>query len=603
MLSELRERILKPSDAFPGAAEIAWARLQLDDRELTIQVEIHAAAGVAVPLPGRIPAWSPLTVNRADGTEVIVCRSDDYLWATLPAGVHQLNIRGRLPEVTEWEWRFLLAPRRVEVTAPGWTVTGIGDNGVPEAQVLFVQQQKTTVDELAYDQRDYNSVAVIERTLEIGLQWRVVTTLRRLSGGSKALALSVPLLANESVLPPGVSVRDGTVDVRLPAGEMEFSWLSQLPPGGTITLTAAADRPWVERWQLISSPVWNVELSELAPVFARQEADLIPSWYPWPGERAVLSFTRPETMAGETTTVHRVTHQTILGDRERTNQLQLDIESSLGGEFPIGLPPEAAITQLTASGESIPVRLDGDTLIVALRPGKQRIEVNWRSTQPLATRVSLDAVQLPVMGANVAAEVQVPENRIVLWARGPLMGPAVRIWTVLIVAIFTALALGRVPSSPLRTWEWLLLVIGLTQVHLIAAMMVVAWLFALAWRGRLPPQPAGRWRFNCLQLGLAALTLVVLGIFIAIVGEGLLGDPKLFIQGNGSTSNYLRWLEPRTGTALPIPEVVSVSIWFYRLLMLSWALWLAISLLRWLTWGWQQFSRGGWWQGKATVIQ
>jgi hypothetical protein len=42
--------------------------------------------------------------------------------------------------------------------------------------------------------------------------------------------------------------------------------------------------------------------------------------------------------------------------------------------------------------------------------------------------------------------------------------------------------------------------------------------------------------------------------------------------------------------------VISISVWFYRLLMLAWALWLAAALLRWLHWGWSQFSHGGGWK-------
>jgi hypothetical protein len=42
--------------------------------------------------------------------------------------------------------------------------------------------------------------------------------------------------------------------------------------------------------------------------------------------------------------------------------------------------------------------------------------------------------------------------------------------------------------------------------------------------------------------------------------------------------------------------VLSVSIWFYRLLMLAWALWLATALIRWLKWGWDQFGAGGLWK-------
>ena len=65
--------------------------------------------------------------------------------------------------------------------------------------------------------------------------------------------------------------------------------------------------------------------------------------------------------------------------------------------------------------------------------------------------------------------MQMPENRWILWADGPLRGPAVRFWTILVVAILAALALGSTPLSPLRRYEWILLAIGLTQVHLILA--------------------------------------------------------------------------------------------------------------------------------------
>jgi hypothetical protein len=35
--------------------------------------------------------------------------------------------------------------------------------------------------------------------------------------------------------------------------------------------------------------------------------------------------------------------------------------------------------------------------------------------------------------------------------------------------------------------------------------------------------------------------------------------------------------------------------------MLAWALWLAAALVRWLRWGWTQFSRGELWRGRRRV--
>jgi hypothetical protein len=63
----------------------------------------------------------------------------------------------------------------------------------------------------------------------------------------------------------------------------------------------------------------------------------------------------------------------------------------------------------------------------------------------------------------------------------------------------------------------------------------------------------------------------------------------------------LNWFEPRATTELPEPMIISISVWFYRLLMLFWALWLASALLRWLVSGWKQFSYGGGWRHKPLI--
>jgi hypothetical protein len=135
-------------------------------------------------------------------------------------------------------------------------------------------------------------------------------------------------------------------------------------------------------------------------------------------------------------------------------------------------------------------------------------------------------------------------------------------------------------------------------LHAAAGLIVVAWLFVLGWRGRTDPQSWARWQFNFMQILIVMLTFVVLGIFLVVVGKGLLGHPAMFIVGNGSTSHYLNWFEPKAQLELPRPEIVSISIWYYRLAMLLWALWLASALLKWLQAAWQSFSQGGRWLRK-----
>ena len=597
MLNTLRERLLETSDAYPHAAEISTTKLQLRDNRITLESEIHTALEVAVPLPGQLPTWSPLSVKMdGEAREVAVCRRNGYLWAIVPAGVHKVVVEGMLAESSEWQWTFLLKPRQVTIDAPDWNVTGVGVNGVPEQQIFFAKKQQAAESQAAYDRKDFHAIVAVQRQLEVGLVWRVHNTVTRLSSPGKAISLKLPLLPGESVLTSNLVEQGGQVEVRLAAGETSFEWDSELAGTPTIKLSAQNNEQWVERWQLIASPVWDVSLAGLAPVFDSQQQLLIPTWQPWPGEEVTLSFKQPQAVSGDTITVQSVQHEISLGDRQRNNKLRLELECSLGSDFAITLNPEAEITSLTLDGRELPVRREGKNLLVSAHFGKQVVEAAWRTTATLDTVAQADQIKLPVDAANITTVLNVPENRWVLWAAGPQRGPAVRFWVVLAVAFLTALALGSAALSPLRRIEWVLLAIGLTQVNVAAAIIVVGWLFLLAWRGKQIPDHFPQAGFNLLQAGLVLLTAAALGILVAVASKGLLGQPEMFIIGNDSTRTRLQWFEPRSGLSLPEPYVVSISVWFYRYAMLAWALWLTAALLRWLSWGWRQFSHGGSWK-------
>jgi hypothetical protein len=593
MLETLRQRLLETSDAYPNAADIPFVSLTLNDRRIIIDAEIHCAIRTAVPLPGHLPAWAPVSVLIDGKPDVALRRDDNYLWVVLSEGVHRVRVEGLLGDVGEWEWTFKLKPHRVTIEAPGWTFSGVRPDGVPEQQIFFARKQKSTSGEASYARQDFQTVAAIDRNLELGLAWQVRTVVSRLSPAGKAIALRVPLLPGENVLSSNAVVRGGFIEVRLGANESEYAWESELPVGDQIKLTTNSDDSWVERWRLVTSPVWNLNISGLAPIFEAGNPELIPVWHPWPGEGVELAVSRPEAIPGATVTVLGGTHEIALGKRQRASKLDLSLRCSLGEDFLVDLPADAEVTSLAHNGEAIPVRKDGSRLIIPLRPGEQSISIGWKINAPLGFRATAGEIRLPVESANINTFMRVPDNRWILWAYGPLRGPAVRFCSILVCALIAAWVLGRISLSPLRSFEWMLLAIGLTQVPLPAALAVIGWLFFLAWRGRasflgLPP-----WGYNFLQIVLILLTAAALAVFVAVVAEGLLGNPEMFIVGNGSSGTLLRWYQARSDVILPRPACISVSIWWYRLLMLAWALWLAASLIRWLRWAWQQFSKGG----------
>ena len=177
-----------------------------------------------------------------------------------------------------------------------------------------------------------------------------------------------------------------------------------------------------------------------------------------------------------------------------------------------------------------------------------------------------------------------------------MQGPAVRLWGVLAGALVFGWALGSVRLSPLRRHQWMLLLVGLTQVPLMAGAGLVVWLFWLAWRGTEPARQLPGFYFNFSQVLLAAGVIPVAIVVAAVLHTGLLGSPTMFLLGEGSFRTSLQWYQARGGTTLPQPEVFSISIWFYRGLMLVWSLWLALLLLRLAGWAWTQFTAGGLWR-------
>jgi hypothetical protein len=97
-------------------------------------------------------------------------------------------------------------------------------------------------------------------------------------------------------------------------------------------------------------------------------------------------------------------------------------------------------------------------------------------------------------------------------------------------------------------------------------------------------------------VGLALLTAVALAVLVAAVPGGLLGQPDMHIAGMGSSVLQLHWFADRSADTLPQAGVFSLPLWTYKLAMLAWALWLANALIGWLRWGFEAWSRGGYWR-------
>lgn len=203
-------------------------------------------------------------------------------------------------------------------------------------------------------------------------------------------------------------------------------------------------------------------------------------------------------------------------------------------------------------------------------------------------------VGLPVPAVNVEALLRMPDNRWLLFTRGPSWGPAILFWGYLVFALVVALGVGLFTDTPLGIGAWLLLALGLTQTSAVGGLVVVGLFVALEWRARHRTMSA--LAHDAIQLLLVVWIVVTLGVLYDVVQQGLLFRPDMQVAGADSSNTLLRWYADRVENATPAAAVISLPLWVYRTLMLAWALWLAASLVRWSGWSWRALNEGGLWR-------
>ena len=599
LLEELRQRLLEPPDCAPRCAEIAHVVLDASPSELRLLLAVDAAAPVALPVPGARSGWSPDLVQ-LDGERLdrLLSLPDGSLAAPVPSGRHLLLVSGSLAGVEQVELPLPLRPRLVEARLdPAWQLEGVGVDGAPGDQLrlrravgaagvpsggLYAEPPSGAVGEGALP-----PLLKVTRTLRFGLDWGLTTEVERRSPLGQPVTVRVPLVPGESVTSAGAQVTEAGILVSLPPERARMRWSSALRPVDRLELRASTDPRLTEEWRLQVSPIWHLNAEGVPAVqSAATLAEPLPTYRPWPGEGLRLSLSRPLAVEGSTLTLDHSHYQLQPGRQWTQAQLRLGLRSSQGGRHRLLLPAGAEPTRLRVDGQQWPVLIQGNAVDLALTPGTQTIELEWGAPAGLELVYRPAPVGLGVAGVNAETSVQLGADRWLLWTSGSGIGPAVQFWGLLLVIAVAALLLARSRLTPLGVGDWLLLGVGLSQVSIWVGALVVLWLFALGARRRLdadiPP-----WRFNLMQVALVLLTIVALGALLAAVQQGLLGNPSMQVAGNASSATDLNWYLDRHGEQTSPVTVISAPIWIYRLLMLTWALWLAWRLLDWLRWGWQ----------------
>jgi len=617
LLEELQKRLTKPALCHPQCALIENMHIALSDQKLILRLTVNSGTLISFPLP---VDEQQLTIDKIllDDQELdhfnnIKTADPRLLSLPLEEGKHQLLIMATV-HGDSLVLPLNIATYNISYNVQNWRISGIKDSQAISKQLILQKKinQATKEDKKQIKTttrvKNIPVFVKIKRQFYFDLEWTIETTVSRLSDKSSlhssAIVFDFPLLNEESILSDNKqftishdlnSSKKNTIKINLAPSQNHFRWSSRLKKSSKLLLYANENPYWIEQWEMFSNPVWHIKHRGIPPTqHLNRSKRHQPIWRPWPGESLELDIIRPEAITGNTRTITRSTRTSSYGGKLSEHQLDIDFNSSQGGQQKIVLPANAQVLALKVAGKILAIDDRQQQLDFSLAAGKQQVQIKWREKKAISSKINTSLVSLGIESVNSHLTINLPQDRWLLYTFGPSVGPVVLIWGMLVVILIIAYAVSKIPGMPLTAIQALFLSMGLAPVSLWSLLIVLLW-FVIVIRRKVLTD-LSPFIFNSMQIGLVIFTMLTLAVFIYTIQSGLLGFPEMHILGNSSTAYQLNWYQDRSSEQLPQVTLISLPIYWYRILMLLWALWLAFTSIRWAIWAWQNYSYGGYWK-------
>ncbi len=571
------------------------ADFRVNGRTWSMTAELHVEKLSSWALPGTADAIALQSVQ-VDGVQTTQIRRtpQGLTRVRLTPGRHIVTARGQLASrnVITVQMDSSNPPKLVTFDSDDWTVDGISPKGIPDASLQLTRKSKENVaeQELVNELPPYYFV---ERAFLLGLPWQITTVVRREDAGRPQL-VKIPLLPGEKVISAETRVEENQALVNFDRGVEQVTITSEIPIAESLTLKASEGQPWNETWSIDCSRIWRCAFSGVPAIQDVQGGALRPTYKPWPGEELTIEVAKPTGAPGQATTIESVNYTMTPGKRLMEAQLTMTVRASQGSRQDVKLPAGAELQKVTIDNVEKSIRPTDGVVSLPVEPRTQTYVLTWQQAWERDLIEQLPQIDIGGPAVNTELQIRLGEERWLVWTQGPKWGPAILFWSHLGFLLLLGLILGLIKNVPIRWWEWMLLMIGMSQLPVLVVIPVVLWFVFLSWRKRTPPE---HWAaFSVAQLAAVFLTMLALGALYAAVHTNLLIDIDMQVEGARSTNSVLRWYVDQTAGPLPQASIISLPIWVWRTTMLLWAFWLVWRLLGWVKWGWDCFSDGGFWK-------
>lgn len=605
LLKELEQRLLQPPTCTPNCAFVEKAVLDARNNSIGLTLTFTAEESVLAPLPTVTPVAFPSNVT-LNATTAFTFSHGSRPYVLLPAGRSVVNVRYHAGDYNNLTVDMQQDIGAFDSTLYGWNLGGLNNKNQPNSRRLSLSRtpDKTTQapkkDEKlpTYKPLEFAGYANVTRQINLGNTWEV-TTLISLEHGTP-FTLDLPLLEGEKLLDGNYTQKEGKVRVNVSNRALHLR--SEIAPTEELKLIAAENARYREVWQLNTSTKWHVEQTAgIAPIMHQQNGQWRPRWQPYAGDAVHLTIKRPSGVDGQELTIHNARLETVLRGQTKAHTLTLSLETTRPQTHTITLGDGVKLNEFFVNGRALSQAAaeEGQVLNVGipLRHGMNDARLVWEETGASLMHITPPTINLNSPFVNLSQVISNVSDRWIVWSYGPAAGVYVKLWSVVLGMALLAAVMAKAMPTPLGFTGWLVLALGFTQADPVAFVLVAGWLFLLQWRAT-KAETLSNLKFNVTQIGIVLTSTFVIGAIFSVVKVGLLGTPEVYIEGNGSTPHMLQWFED---TGINTPEaagIYTLPMWVFRGVMMAWALWTALWLMRTFKWAWQNFTAGGYWRKK-----
>lgn len=598
MIQQLRQKLTKETvpTCIPFCISIPNGSIANVDNKVTLNLSIHAADSIVIPLP-------MLQANNSNGVEVTsiknngkdaknVIKKYGAIFLQLQEGVNNIAMEMTLNDSSNKFFLSSITPiNYLKNNLKGFKLDGDSNRNQSFQITRIVNDDKKIKSNFSKNPMlskiNIETFFTINRFINLGNTWQITTIVVRNNNIDENATVDVPLLANEKVINTDGKLSNNSLLLSFTPNETRKEFTSIIPTEGVINLNYTDGIVnYNEVWSLNVDFMWNFKTEGLKPI-ASDDQQLL--FYPSSGDNLKIFVSQPEGVDGNIITFKKVDYKFKPGRTMQELKVSLLAESSESSFHKILIPSGSEVKNLRINGDNYPIMLNQNDLVLPINQGITNIDLTINLNKNISNVLKFPAINLKAPAVDITEEAYVPVSRWILFTNGPLTGPSVLFWTQIPIWLCVAYILSRFVFIPLSFVQWFILLFGLSQTNILFTAIIISWFVVISLKNYL----IDNFGYKRLVYGcVIAISLLFLYSLFEGVSNGLLGTWNMKIIGNNSQLIYengnqlwkLIWYQDLSNGELPQAKIISLSIWIYRAMMVVWSIWLSFSLVRWIKW-------------------